>query len=147
HQIGRSIGVDAKAGGFQDCAQIRDRRSLAVGAGDMDHRRDLFLGVTEPLQYPMHAIEAEIDALRMQGTKPRDHIAERIQRRGGRRVHAWGAAGAVSGADTICAGSGTSGAALGVTSSAGDLVKRRHSRASVARKSWRCTTISTMPWS
>ena len=29
----------------------------------------------------------------------------------------------------------------------GDLVNSRHRRASVARKSWRCTTISTMPWS
>ena len=39
HQIGRGIDVDAKAGGFQDRAQIGDGRALAIGAGDMNHRR------------------------------------------------------------------------------------------------------------
>ena len=72
-------------------------------------------------------------------------FVERRPRSGGGRVHACGAAGAVSGADTIWAGSDTSGAAFGAVSSAGDLVSRRQSRAKVGRSSWRCTTMSTMP--
>jgi len=42
-----------------------------------------------------------------------------------------GAAGTASGAETICAGSVTCGEGFEATSSAGDLVKIRHSRASV----------------
>ena len=42
HQPGRGVGVNAKARGFEDRAQIGDRRTLAVGAGDMDHRRQIF---------------------------------------------------------------------------------------------------------
>ena len=36
---------------------------------------------------------------------------------------------------------------IGAVSSAGDFVSRRQSRARVGRSSWRCTTMSTMPWS
>ena len=39
HQIGRGVDVDAQARGFEDRAQIGDSRTLAVGARDMDHRR------------------------------------------------------------------------------------------------------------
>ena len=39
HQIGRGVDVDAQARGLEDRAQIGDGRTLAVGAGDMDHRR------------------------------------------------------------------------------------------------------------
>ena len=77
HQIGRGIDVDAQARGFQDRAQIGDRRALAVGAGDMDDRRQFALGMIEPLQQPMHPLEIEIDALRMQRGQPRDQFAER----------------------------------------------------------------------
>ena len=135
NQIRRSEGVNPQARSLQDRAQIGDRRPLAVGAGDMDHRRYFFLGILQPRQHPVHAIEAEVDTLRVQRGQPRDHIAERILRSGSRRVHAWGAAGAVSGAMTICAGSDTSGAGFGVASSAGDLVRMRQSRANVGRRS------------
>ena len=69
--------MDAQARRFQDRAQISDRRALAVGAGDVDHRRQLALGMIEPLQQPVHPIQAEIDALRMQRRQPRDQFFER----------------------------------------------------------------------
>ena len=43
HQIGRGEDVHPQARCFEDRAQICDRRALAVGAGDMDHRRQLAL--------------------------------------------------------------------------------------------------------
>ena len=77
HQIGRGVGVDAQARRFQDRAQIGDRRTLAIGAGDMDHRRQFAFGMIEPLQQPLHPLEAEIDAAGMQRGQPRDQFAER----------------------------------------------------------------------
>jgi len=49
---------------------------------------------------------------------------------------------------TAAAGTGIgSGTGFDADSSAGDLVSSRHSRARVGRRSWRCTTMSIMPWS
>ena len=59
--------MDPQACGFQNRAQIRDRRTLAVGAGDMNDRWQLAFGVTEPFQQPMHPLQAEVDTLGMQG--------------------------------------------------------------------------------
>jgi len=42
--------MHAQARGLEDRAQIGDRRALAIGAGDMNHRRELTLGVVEPRQ-------------------------------------------------------------------------------------------------
>ena len=70
--------MDAQARGFEDRAQIGDGGALAVGAGDMDHRRQLAFGMIEPRQQPVHAIEAEIDAPRMQRRQPRDQFTERL---------------------------------------------------------------------
>ncbi len=47
HEIGRGIDVNAVAGRLQHRAQEGDGRALAVGAGDVDHRRQLALGMTE----------------------------------------------------------------------------------------------------
>ena len=77
HQIGRGIGMDSQARRFQDRAQIGERRTLAIGAGDVDHRRQLTFGMIEPLQQKLHAIEAEIDPLGMQRGQPRDQPIER----------------------------------------------------------------------
>ena len=72
HQMRRGIGVHALARGFQDRAQERDGRALAVGAGDMDHRRQFALGMIERGEQPLHAIERQVDALGMQRDQPRD---------------------------------------------------------------------------
>jgi len=80
--------------------------------------------MVEPPEQAMHPIEGEIDALRMQRGQSRNQFAERLRCDGG-RVHACGAAGTVSGADTICAGEVTGAVAFEAPSSAGDLVRSR----------------------
>src|SRR3954454_7556668 len=147
NEIGRRVGVDAQAGGLQRRAQISERRALAIGTGDVDHRRQLALGVTEPLEQAVHPLQPEIDAFLMQGRQPPNQSAERRLCAVRGSVHACGAAGAVSGADTICAGLTTGCTGCDAASSAAALVKRRQSRARVGRNSWRCTTMSTMPCS
>ena len=72
HQMRRGVDVHAQAGRFQDRAHERDGRALAVGAGDMDDRRQLALGMVERGQNPPHAIERQIDQLGMQRGEPRD---------------------------------------------------------------------------
>src|ERR1700730_5024264 len=145
HQGGRDIDMNAQARGFQNRAQIRDRRTLTIGAGDVDYRRQLAFGMFEPLQQPLPPIEIEIGALGMQGGQPRDQFAERRRRLGRGCVHAWGAAGATSAPDTIWAGVTTGVSGFEAVSVAGDFVNSRQIRASVGRSSWRCTTMSTMP--
>src|SRR5258708_4217189 len=147
HQRGRGIGVDAQVCGLQNRPQIRDRRTLAIGAGDVNDRRQFALGMVEPFQEPNHPRKIEIDMLRMQAGQPRDQFAERRCSFGRGHVHAWGAAGTTSGLDTIWVGIVTCGAGFEAASSAGDFVSNRHSRANVGRRSWRWTTMSTMPWS
>ena len=78
HQMRRGIDVHALAGRFQDRAQEGDGGALAVGAGDMDHRRQLALGMIERGEQPLDAIERQIDALGMQRGQPRD---DRVNRR------------------------------------------------------------------
>ena len=42
--------MNAFAGRLQHCARKGDGRAFAVGAGDMDDRRQLALGMIEPLE-------------------------------------------------------------------------------------------------
>src|SRR6478609_3159538 len=147
NEIGRRVGVDAQVSCLQRRAQISERRALAVGTGDVDHRRQLALGMTEPLEQAVHPLQPEIDAFLMQGRQPPDQLVERRLCVVRGSAHACGAAGAVSGADTICAGLTTGWTGFDALSSAGALVNRRQSRARVGRNSWRCTTMSIMPCS
>ena len=134
HQPGRGENVDAQAGGFEHRAQIGDRRALAIGAGDMDHRRQLALGMVELREQPVHALKPERDPARVQRGEPRDQLVERRAWLGGEIVHAVGATVGASAASTVLAGGGSCGAGLGC-STAGDLVSRRQSRARVGRRS------------
>ena len=121
--------MHALARRFEDRAHECDGRALAVGAGDMDHRRQLPLRMIERGQKPRHALEREIDALGMQRQQPRQHGVERRGMPAIRCAHAG-------------AGAGRRAAAA---RSAGALVRSRQSLAIVVRRSWRCTTMSTMP--
>jgi hypothetical protein len=53
----RCIGVHAQARRLQDRAHECDGRALAVGAGDVDRRRQLPLRVAERRQNAPHPIE------------------------------------------------------------------------------------------
>ena len=70
HQIGRCNDVDTQAGGFQDRAQIRDGRALAVGTGDMDDRRQPALGMVERRENAPHPLERKVNELGVQGREP-----------------------------------------------------------------------------
>ena len=50
--------MDALARRLQHRAQEGDGRALAVGAGDMDHRRQPVLRVAEALEQPLDAVRA-----------------------------------------------------------------------------------------
>ena len=49
------MGTEAR--GFQNRAQGRDRRAFAVGARDMNRRRQFALGIAEPREQAMNAAE------------------------------------------------------------------------------------------
>ena len=57
HQVRRGVDVHPVAGGLEPGADHRHRRALAVGAGDVDHRRQRALGVAERGEQPLDAAE------------------------------------------------------------------------------------------
>ena len=128
HQVGRGVDMHALFRRLEDGAHEGDGRTFAVGAGDMNHRRQLPLGMAERRQEPLDAIEREVDPLRMQRQQPRMNRADRAGA-GTRRGHA-----------------GAGRLIRAFAAPAGALVNSRQRRAMVARKSRRCTTMSTMPW-
>ena len=81
NQIWRRIDVHALARRFEDGAHEGDGRALAVGAGDMDHRRQMALRMIERGEDARHAIEPKVDALGMQREKPRQHGVDRRRAR------------------------------------------------------------------
>src|SRR6185295_11715438 len=112
-----------------------DGRAFAVGPGHVNDRREVTLRMAELLEQAQHALERQVDLLRMQRQQPRHDSVERGHRRLLRtfaRAHA-------------LAGMGRAGTLR--RSTAGALVSTRQSRARVARNWWRWTTMSTMPWS
>ena len=63
--------MDAEAGRFEDRPHEGDGRTLAVGAGDMDHRRQLLLRIAQPLEQAQDAPERQVDQLGMQREEAR----------------------------------------------------------------------------
>ena len=70
HKVRRGIDVHPLAGGFQHGPQIGNDRALAVGAGDVHHRRQLVLGMVEAVQQALHPLERQIDQLRVKLPEP-----------------------------------------------------------------------------
>ena len=65
-EMRRGIDVDAIALRFGDGAQEGDERALAVGAGDMEDRRQPLLGRAERGKQPLDAAKRKIDRFRVQ---------------------------------------------------------------------------------
>ena len=61
-----------------DGAGEGEERAFAVGAGDMQHRRQLLLRMTERGKQPLDAPERQVDRLRMQLFQP---LQQRVARR------------------------------------------------------------------
>jgi len=62
--------MDAPALCLGHGAQKGQGRALAIGAGDVDDRRQLVLRPAHRLADPEHALEIEVDALGVQGAQP-----------------------------------------------------------------------------
>ncbi|MDT9091551.1 hypothetical protein RSW97_26580, partial [Escherichia coli] len=56
---------------FQDRTQKCNGRTLAVGAGNMNHRRQAALRMAKPAKKAPHAVEREIDPLGMEREQAR----------------------------------------------------------------------------
>ena len=56
HQMRRDMGVDREALRFQHGAAEGTGRALAIGAGDMDHGRQLQLRIAQVMQQPQDAV-------------------------------------------------------------------------------------------
>ena len=65
HEIRRSVNVNVFARGFEDRAHEGDGGAFAVGAGDMNNRRQTPLRMIERSQNELHAVEPEVDPLGM----------------------------------------------------------------------------------
>ena len=67
NQMRRGVDVDGEPRGLQERAAKSRRRTLAVGAGDMDDGRQLAVRVAEHFEQPADPVERKIKALRMKG--------------------------------------------------------------------------------
>ncbi len=77
-EMRRGIDMHALAQRFGDGAGKGEEGALAVGAGDMHHRRQLVLWVAESGEQPLDAPERQVDRLRMQLLQP---LQQRVARR------------------------------------------------------------------
>ena len=116
----RGIGVNLEARCFHDCTQKGLRGTFAIGAADVNDRRQIVFGVAKPLQYAVHAVQTEINDLGMQRQQPCEN--------------------GVTDGHGFYAGTNAVDVVL-----AGCLIRMRAIRATVAFISRRETTISTIP--
>jgi hypothetical protein len=68
--------VGALAGCLENGTHEGDRRALAVGPGDVDHRRELALGMAERVQNAPHPTERKVYALGVQREQPRQDCVD-----------------------------------------------------------------------
>ena len=85
-EMRRGVDMHALAQRLGDGADEGEQRALAVGAGDMHHRRQAPLGMAERREQAFDAPERQIDRLRMQRLQP---LKQRVACRDGRQ---WDAA-------------------------------------------------------
>jgi hypothetical protein len=72
-EMRRGVGMNAVAAGFETGAQRRDGRALAVGAGDVNRRRQLVLRIAERGQQAFDAGQRQVDLFRVQLRQARQH--------------------------------------------------------------------------
>lgn len=68
HQVRRGVEPGAPAGGVQDGVEHGRDRTLAVGAGNVDHRIAA-LGVVECRGEPAHPVDAKLRPIRLEGVE------------------------------------------------------------------------------
>ena len=77
-EMRRGVDMYALAERLGDGAGEGQEGALAVGAGDMHHRRQLVLRVAESGKQPLDAPKRQVDRLRMQLFQP---LQQRVARR------------------------------------------------------------------
>ncbi len=121
HQMRRRVDMRAHARRLENGAHEGDRRTLAVGAGDMDDGRHFQMRRPKFRKQAFDPAERQVDAAGMQRREARRDWIHRVQGPSLRLV-------------------------FGQAAWAGDLASIPHRRASVSRISSRVTTMSTIPW-
>ena len=66
HQMRRGVDMHAQAGGLGHRPDERAGAAFAVGAGDVDDRRQALLGMVQAAQQGVQPVEAEVDQPGMQ---------------------------------------------------------------------------------
>ena len=108
HQMRRDRHMHPPACGLPDGAQERARAALAVGARDVDDRRQVQLRVAQLVQQAHDTVQAEVDQLGIQRMQPVDDDAGAPGRRiGGRTGQAGTRAGQAASAGSGIAISGS----------------------------------------
>jgi hypothetical protein len=69
-QMRRGIGVTGLSRRLDPCADHGQCAALAIGAGNMDHRRQPVLRIAQRVQQPPHAVERQVDDLGVQRHHP-----------------------------------------------------------------------------
>ena len=77
HQMRRGVDMHAQARGLGHRADERAGAALAVGAGDVDDRRQALLGMVEFGQQRAQPVEAEVDQPGMQACEAGDDLFDR----------------------------------------------------------------------
>ncbi len=129
YQVRRGVNVHPLARGFQNGARKRDCRTFAIGASNVDHRRQAMFRMPQPPKQPLDAVERKIDALGMQLQEPGQHALPAV-------------CSLTAGFERFCPGKRAAHASAGnetgdCSAPAGAFVSRRQSRAMVARSSRR----------
>ena len=88
-RLGESVDFEVRS--FRDGAHKRDRRAFAVGAGDVDDRRQLVLRIAERGEARPQLREVERFAVAELGAEERFEAFERAVRLLLRRLGAWDA--------------------------------------------------------
>ena len=73
----RRVCVDSQALGFESGADHRLGRTLAVGAGDMDHRGQSAMRVPDRRQATVHAVQVQVDDFWMQALHSFEYCVRR----------------------------------------------------------------------
>ncbi len=78
----RRVGMHPKPLGLENRPKKGDGRSLAVGSGNMEDRRQTMLGVSERAEQPLDAAKREVEAFRPARAKAVDDVERRFHGRG-----------------------------------------------------------------
>ena len=78
YKVRRCVDVYAKALRLQHGTEKGTHRTFAVGAGNVQHRREIFLRISERRKKPADAIENKIDTFGVERKQPFEDCVARL---------------------------------------------------------------------